>query len=133
MNRRGAETQRPIENSLWVFAPLVQRGSAGVSLLQAVRERLRRFARTPPRSNLQRFHRSSLIEVYHRLELVGEPRVEVVADPLRFREIDHSNRALKLRCAQYLREKPVVPKEGHELRYLDLVKQGFIAARQRGE
>ena len=71
-----------------------------VGWLDSKRKRFGRLAGFPLRNGIQRLHRSGLIEVKHRVELLGQARVEVVARPLRIRTIDNADSALESRLTE---------------------------------
>src|SRR6266513_1225347 len=77
---------------------------------------------------LERLDRARLVDVQHGVELIGEPRVEVVASALGFRKVNDSDRALQARFAEKSCER-APPKIEHEARDVDLVEQRFVTAR----
>jgi sporulation protein YlmC with PRC-barrel domain len=85
----------------------------------------------PLRRPLQRFHRTSLIEVNHGIELICETRVEVMTDPLRFRQIDHANRPFKSVLTQHTREPLCVAQYEHEPGHSGFMEERFITSGQR--
>src|SRR5437667_5476362 len=71
---------------------------------------------------LERLDRPRLVEVQHGVELIGEPRVEVVARALGFGKINDSDRALETRVTKkFCNCAPA--KIEHEARYVDVVKK----------
>src|SRR5688500_13538150 len=80
------------------------------------RVRLRRLRRVLGGRALERLDGARLVHVNHRVELLAQPRVEVVAEALRIRAVDHADRALQARLAQKLqRLAAAVAQVEHEL------------------
>src|SRR5205085_7822164 len=66
----------------------------------------------------------------HGVELLRQARVEIVALPLRLRQVDDADGALKTRPAQSARNSFTLAQGEQKLRQLYFVKQGFITARK---
>src|SRR5207237_8121728 len=77
---------------------------------------------------LERLDRPRLVEVQHRVELIGESRMEVMARALGLGTINDSDRAFEPRLAQSFGKRAVTAKIEHEARHVDLVKQRLVAA-----
>src|ERR1700704_862039 len=65
-------------------------------------ERLRKLARFPLCRRFERFDCARLIEMEHRVELVDQSRPKIVALPLGFGTVDHTDRPLEPRDVQLL-------------------------------
>src|SRR3979411_1212061 len=61
------------------------------------REGFRWLAPFPLRGGLERPHGPRLVRVHHDVELVGQPRPEIVTPTLGLGQVDDSDRALELR------------------------------------
>ena len=61
--------------------------------------RLRKLARFPLFSGFERFDRARLVEMEYRVELIRQSRVEIMALPLGFGTVDHTDRPLEPRTA----------------------------------
>src|SRR5438552_856771 len=84
-----------------VTAPAVTRtSSSNATLLDRERIGLRHLARVPPRGALEGLDGARLVEVQHGVELLGQPRAEVVARALGVRTIDHADGPLEAGAAQ---------------------------------
>ena len=64
----------------------------------------RYFCAVPHRTAFQRLDRPGVVEVDHGVELVGQPRVEVVAEAFGLGPVDDADRALEPRLAQAVRD-----------------------------
>ena len=73
--------------------------------LQPGRKRLGDLAGLPQRRPLERLDRPRLVEVQHEVELLGQPRVEVVAGPFGLRQIQDADRALEPGAGQRGRQR----------------------------
>ena len=60
---------------------------------------LRQFAAVPFRGALERLERAALIEMNHGVELLREPRREVMAPAFRLRPVNDADGALQARFA----------------------------------
>src|SRR5215216_5460012 len=110
-------------------------GNASPRLLNAGRECLRYFTRLPclpTRGALQRLDRSRLVEMNDGIELLWQPRVEVVTLALRLRAVDDPDGALQPRLYEASDRRTVVSQGEQESRNSYLMKQSFITFRQRG-
>src|SRR4051812_856835 len=95
---RPSSTTRPSATSalawvypgLWSLTVIVSPPSSN-----APRIGVGKLARLPPARALQRLERMRLVDVYDGVELVGDPRVEVVRDALGLGAGDDADRALK--------------------------------------
>src|ERR1017187_9111346 len=66
-----------------------------VAFLDAAREGFRWLTFVPERSTFERLDRSSVVEMDHRIKLLAETSVEVVASALGLGSIDHADRPLQ--------------------------------------
>src|SRR5262245_29845470 len=101
----------------------------GVPALDGKRKGLWRLAAFPSGRAFQRFERARLVEVDHRVELVGEPGVEVVTQPLRLGPVDDADRALEARTAQVF-DRLLGAQMEEKGRNRDLVEEQFVAVGQ---
>src|SRR5439155_6202776 len=81
----------------WAFACRTPRS------LQRVRVRLGNLAGFPLARSLERLEGTSFVDVDHRVELLGKRCLEVVAQPLTLRQIDHADRAFEQASVEQLR------------------------------
>src|SRR5258705_4172189 len=79
------------------------------------------------RPALERRQRARRVHVNDRVELVGEPRAEVMARALRLGLVDDANRALESRPGERL---PCIRRAKHKALESCVVKQAFVAALQ---
>src|SRR6202163_1034613 len=94
-------------------------------------ERLRKLARFPLFSGFQRFDRARLVEMEHRVELIRQSRVEIMALPLGFGTVDHTDRPLEPRHGQLLHHRVAVIQDEQEAVTPRGVEQRLVAARER--
>lgn len=92
-------------------------------------KRLGSFARVPLGGALERLDRARLVDVDHRVELVLQPDVEVMALALRFGTVDDADRSLEPRRCKRLY--PARPHRHQETLLSDLMEELFDAAGQR--
>src|SRR5687768_3320352 len=93
-----------------------------------MRKRLRNLTALPPRGALQRLHCARVVEVQHRIELLGQARLEVVTGTLALRPIDDADGTLESCPRQLLRDLDVVEHAQQEARHPHLVEQRFVTA-----
>src|ERR1700730_1669366 len=77
-------------------------------------ERLRKLARFPLFRGFERFDRARLIEMEHRVELFGQSRPKIVALPLGFGAVDHTDRPLEPGDTQLLRHRVALVQDKQE-------------------
>ena len=94
-------------------------------------ERLRKLAGFPLFRRFERFDGTRLIEMEHRIELAGQPRPEIVALPLGFGTVDHTDRPLEPSDAQLLRQPIAVVDDKQETITSRGMEQGLVATGQR--
>src|SRR2546423_15612626 len=98
----GGQTIRRLDCLLPTAFLFILHPSAFILSLKARRVSLRRLARLPEGVAFERLDGGRLVEVYNCVELLGELRVEVVAQPLGLRSVDDADGAFEPRLAQKL-------------------------------
>src|SRR5439155_7288608 len=88
------------------------------------------LASGPSGRTLQRFERSGLVEVDHRVKLRRESRLEVVTSALGLRSVDDPDRALEPRLVEP-RHGLTTQDRQQKLVDVRLVKERLVASRQR--
>jgi hypothetical protein len=102
-----------------------------VRLVHRDRIRLRRVATLPAGRALQRLDGARLVDVDHRVELVGQSRPEVVADALGLRPVDHADCPLQPWLTQSESQRLGSAAQAEvEPRDLDGMEQRFVALRE---
>src|SRR5688500_7692626 len=91
----------------------------------------RLLARLPVRLAFERLDRPRLVEVEHGVELLGEARVEVMAQPLGLRAVDDADGALQPRPCQEVARRSLLAEVEHEALDTGLVEQSLVAAFER--
>src|SRR5262245_48669308 len=79
------------------------------------------------RPAFERVERACLVDVDDRVELIGEPRAEIVARPLSVRLVDHTDRPLETRRLQQRLHCSVLAWQDEKSRDIHVVKQPFVA------
>src|SRR5256714_3089134 len=123
----GGQTIRRLDCLLPTAFLFILHPSAFILSLKARRVSLRRLARLPEGVAFERLDGSRLVEVYNCVELLGELRVEVVAQPLGLRSVDDADGALQARLAQKLARRAPFTKVQHEARRARVVKERLVA------
>src|SRR6266540_6636081 len=86
------------------MSPTVRVGCPGSAraLLSNTRGKCFRDFAARRRDALEWLHGARFVEMQHGIELIGQPRMEVVAHPFGLRPVDDANRPLESRFAQSL-------------------------------
>src|SRR5687768_732881 len=97
------------------------------SFLNAGRIRLGHFVFPPYRGAFQRLDGTGLIEVDHRVKLLGKHSMEVVADPLGLWTINHTDRPFEQWLGQRRHGAVIVAQCQQELWDVDVMEEPFVA------
>src|SRR5205085_6616834 len=83
------------------------------------------LTRVPGRSTFQRLQRAGVVTMNDRIELLRQPGIKVMTEALRFRQVDHSNRALQPTRQQIMPSR-INPQIQQEIADAGLMKEFFV-------
>ena len=108
-------------------AALHASASCGQGASNARRKCLGRFLGDPAGAAIERFERSRLVDMNHRVELARQHRLEAVTDALGFRQVYDADRTLQSRSAEGIRQILVMQQKGKR-RKIAVVEELLLAA-----
>src|SRR5206468_5205849 len=89
------------------------------------------LSRLPPDAALEWLERRRFVEVQHEIELVRQPRREVVARAFGARQVDDANRAFEMRHRKRARQLEIVTQRQEHFPDAGVVEQPLVAAGHR--